>query len=189
VTWFRTTAVLAAALVLMGCSQAGGGNDREAAPGSASTAPTPSDGDEWEVGPSSTTSPDRAAVADVEAQLSQVVLVRGLPEAVRECVIARGAAQPSALDDVNPEDDATWDPVADLVADCQHDVVAAPQFAEEQQRARGGGLSEEQLRCLRDGYSALGRDAADDAAAEAIKPGIAGQALDEIDQVVEDCGA
>ncbi len=180
------------AIVPLGCSN-GGDSEDVADPTTTTLAGEAAPGEWARVGPAATTEPAdleayEAAREDVGAVADQIPQGEG----VGDCVAATAAGDDglrAALEAAGAGDPGSLDLVLEAAAVCSQAAVAAPAFAEEQQRASGGTLTEGELVCLRDGYAALDPEVVQQAAAEAVAPS-AGErdATQEIERLVEDCG-
>ncbi len=126
--------------------------------------------------------------ATARRRLEPVVARAQVPPAVADCLYHDAAIAPEVTEGVDADDPETWAPVLDVVARCNQVVVAAPAFAEEQQRAAGGSLTEEQLACLRDGYAGLSPEELQAITDNALAPGPDATDPTEVVAIIERCG-
>ena len=143
------------------------------------------------VPPAPTDPVDPEDAAPIRADLDALADQLPYPEPVIDCLTGRAATDDDLRADVaaaDPEDMATYTPILDAGAACTHTVIAAPRFAQEQQRAQDGTLTDDQLTCLRDGYAALTPEQVEAATGAALNPDAAtDDASASVQEIVDHC--
>lgn len=131
------------------------------------------------VPPATTEAVDPEVVGPVRDHLTELEAGLPYPPEVLDCIAGRAAGDDDLrgqIADADPAAPDTMAAVLDTGADCTHTLVASPRFAQAQQRAHEGSLSDDQLACLRDGYAALTPEQIEAATGAALNPGAAADA-------------
>ena len=112
------------------------------------------------------------------------------PDDVLACMAVRAANDADLLDALRSLKEADhFADAQDAAAVCVVEVRSGPRFAEDLQRASGGKLSKEQLRCAAREYGRLSPEEIEAAAGAVLNPEMADKtAMVPVEEIYEACG-